>query len=879
MTAPPPCPDEDSLLAFVEGRQKPKQRELTASHLDGCASCQEVVAAIAPALLSGTTPASGPNPRARAGALERGAAIGRYVVLSLVGRGGMGSVYAAYDPELDRKVALKLLHEGTEDRASASARLLREAKAIARLSHPNVVVVHDAGALDAGVFLAMEFVEGVTLAEWLKAEQRPWRTVLERFLDAGRALAAAHAAGLIHRDFKPQNVMVGADGKVRVMDFGLAALSSPGAEAPANATAAPAEAGDVTRTVAGAGLTRTGTLMGTPAYMAPEQFLAQPVDARSDQFSFCVSLYEGLFGERPFRGDSMAALAKAVIAGEVHEPANRTRAPAWLRRALLRGLQTDRERRYPSMEALLEALERDPARRARRWAAAGAAVALAVGLAAGAHRLGEGQRARCTAGPERFADIWEPGNGPSARRDTIRRAFAASGQPYADHAFTGVARLLDAYVARWTATYTDACEATHVRGEQSEEALDLRMTCLNERLGNVRALSDVFASADAKAVENAVSAAAALPPLDRCNDVASLRAVIKPPDDDATRARVEHLRGRLAQMIALRDAGQCRRAVPVADALIPEVQAVGYQPLLAETLLGAAYLGNDCGDPKVMFERLRAARLAASASHLDEVAALATGTIALLGRLWSTEPAQLRIWFEVARGDAARLPKEVYATGLVAEAGGAVALAEGQYDRALAEHERSVDIMRRTLGPDHPYVLGGELNHADWLAIAGRLEEALAADRAVLEHCAAVLGEQHPRCGQILNNTCEVLSLLGRHAEATQACERSVAILRKSGADRAIIAYALTGLGRALAGQGKPDAAVAPLEESLSLREKTHAPPPLLGETRLALARALWPRPEARPRAEKLVAQAREDLRGEPKALAELEAWVTARER
>jgi tetratricopeptide (TPR) repeat protein len=878
VTSPSPCPDEDSLLAFVEGRQKAKQREVTASHLDGCASCQEVLAAIAPVLLSGTTPASGPAPRStRAAVLERGDTIGRYVVLSLVGRGGMGSVYAAYDPELDRKVALKLLLEEGQDRASASARLLREAKAIARLSHPNVVVVHDAGALDTGVFLAMEFVEGVTLAEWLKAGPRPWRTVLERFLDAGRALAAAHAAGLIHRDFKPQNVMVGADGKVRVMDFGLAALSSEADTAAAEGV--PARSGDLTRTVEAAGLTRTGTLLGTPAYMAPEQYLAQSADARSDQFSFCVSLYEGLFGERPFRGDTLPALAQAVIAGEIQEPASRTRAPAWLRRALLRGLQPDRERRYPSMEALLQVLERDPARRARRWGAAGAAVALAAALAGGAHRLGEGQRARCTAGPERFADVWEPGSGPSARKDAIRRSFAASGQSYADHAFAGAARLLDAYVARWTAAYTDACEATHVRGEQSEEALDLRMTCLNERLGNVRALSDVFAAADAKTVEHALSAAAALPPLDRCNDVERLRAVVKPPDDEKTRARVDELRGRLAQLIALREAGQCARAVPMANALVKDVEAVGYQPLLAETLSNAAHLGNDCGDVSVMFERLRAARLAASASHLDEVAATASGTITLLGRQWAMEPAQLRIWLEVARGDAARLPREVYATGLVAEAASAVAMVEGQYDRALAEHERSMAIMKRVLGPDHPWVIMSEVNHGDFLAAAGRLEEALSADRAVAAHSERVLGAQHPRSGMILNNTCEVLSLLRRYGEAAEACQRALAIFRRSHANDAIVAYALTGLGRALVGQGELDAAVAPLEEALSVREATRAPPPQLGEVRLALARALWPRPGARGRADELIAQARVDLSGDPKALAELDAWVTTRGR
>ena len=327
----------------------------------------------------------------------------------------MGEVYAAFDPQLDRKVALKLLHETTARQAAARTareRLLREAKAIARLSHPNVVVVHDAGAIDDPVhgdrvFLAMEFIEGETLAAWLDAAPRSWREIRDVFAAAGEGLAAAHEAGLVHRDFKPQNVMVGRDGSVRVMDFGLASDSSviergerPRSTSPATGVA------PTSHTVA---LTGTGVLLGTPLYMAPEQFLAHATDARTDQFSFCVALYEALYGERPFPSESFSALLEAVVSGRVREPAQKTRVPSFLRKLLLRGLETKPTARYASMRALLEVLRHDPIRR-RRTFAIGAAVALvALVSAVGMQRVVTRGQRMCGGAAEKLAGIWESG--------------------------------------------------------------------------------------------------------------------------------------------------------------------------------------------------------------------------------------------------------------------------------------------------------------------------------------------------------------------------------------------------------------------------------------------------------------------------------------
>jgi tetratricopeptide (TPR) repeat protein/predicted Ser/Thr protein kinase len=814
-----------------------------------------------------------PPETAPADQLERGQTIGRFVVLGLVGRGGMGEVYAAYDPELDRKVAVKVVRARVARSRDDRARLLREAQTIAKLSHPNVVVVYDVGTIDDRVFIAMEFVEGSTLGSWLKAAPRSTREVLAVFAAAGRGLAAAHQAGMVHRDFKPDNVMVGAEGQVRVMDFGLARQLSDDDHEQPSADTGPAVEPPQPRSTK---ITRTGAQIGSPAYMAPEQFLGRPSpDQRTDQFSFCVALYEALYGERPFGGQSLLALQVSVVEGAVRPAPSHSQVPGWIRRILLRGLAVDPAARFPSVATLLAALANDPARRTRRWALGGATAAVMLVLVAVTHRLTSNQRLMCTAGAAHLAGVWEPGPDASARKATIHRAFAASGRSYAEQAWIEVARLLERYAGRWTAMYTDACQATHVRGEQSAEVLDLRMTCLRERLGNLRALSDVFAAADGNVVEHAVSAAAALPSVDRCADIPLLRAIVRPPEDPATRKRVDDLRGELAQLIALRDSGQCLRATPLSSSLIAAAQAVGYQPLLAETLFASAQLGNLCGDDAEMLQRFREAHAAASAARNDELAAQASALIPsfAINRLGQLVVA--REWLMVARGDVARLGRESLADAMLAQAEGMLALTERDYPRALAAADRSIAITRRLLGADDPLTIQWQANKGDWQQIAGRLDEALQTDIGAREHFERVLGRDHPRVALVANNEGEVLNLLGRHREAEAAFRRSAALFRQRGADPILLAWALTGLGRALLGDNQADAAAAPLEEALAIRLQHHAAPQQLAETRFALARALWSRPADRGRALALGASARRDYGEDQQGVDEIDAWLS----
>src|SRR5262249_1482559 len=291
------------------------------------------------------------------------------------------------------------------------ARLVREAQAMARLIHPNVVTVHQVGTVDDQVFVVMEYVDGGTLARWLRETPRSWREVRDVFERAGRGLAAAHAAGLVHRDFKPENVRVGSAGRVRVTDFGLVGVEA--------LPAAPSPAMDLS-------LTLSGTLIGTPIYMAPEQHDRRPVDARADQFAFCVALYQAVFGERPFAGDTIEALATEVRAGRLREPKS-GRCPAWLRRAIVRGLRPDADDRYPSMEALLADLGRARVLARRRAVAIAAGALIAV---AGVTGWLARQRPRCDDGAAELAGVWDP-----EVRQRVAARFAATGRPWAPATF------------------------------------------------------------------------------------------------------------------------------------------------------------------------------------------------------------------------------------------------------------------------------------------------------------------------------------------------------------------------------------------------------------------------------------------------------------
>ena len=336
------CPDADTLAAWVADALAESERAAIAVHAASCASCHALVAGLL------ETADSSDGTSHRPSALREGTRIGRYVLGERLGAGGMGVVYAATDSELHRRVAVKLLRsDAGELGAQGRERMMREARVLASLSHPNVVTVFDVGTHEDNVFLAMELVEGGNLAGWIRGGKRTLAEILDRLIDAGRGLAAAHVAGVVHRDVKPDNILVGRDGRARVTDFGLARIDAapelaPGSDAP----------------VGSGVLTRAGTRMGTPVYMAPEQLAAGEVGARADQWSFCAMIYELVAGVRPFRIEDPDERIAAIEAGRIAAPARGRKVPRWLMQVVARGLRADPAARWPSMDIVVLQLVR-----------------------------------------------------------------------------------------------------------------------------------------------------------------------------------------------------------------------------------------------------------------------------------------------------------------------------------------------------------------------------------------------------------------------------------------------------------------------------------------------------------------------------------------
>jgi predicted Ser/Thr protein kinase len=509
------------------------------------------------------------------------ARVGRFVLLGPIARGGMGVVYGAYDPELERRVALKLVHPDQRATPEARERMLREARTLARLAHPNVVPVHDVTVIDDQVVIVMELVAGQTVAAWEEAAARSWRELVAVYLEAGRGLAAAHEVGLVHRDFKPANAIVGDDGRVRVLDFGLARVvgdpTTGEASVPAAAGRAPAFA------------TGDGAVVGTLGYMAPEQLAGGAVTARSDQFSFCVALHRALHAVAPYPGTTVEELRASIASGRRAYAADGRRVPGWLRAAIDRGLAADPADRHPSMRELLALLARE--RGWRRWRVPAVAT---LGLAATvtAALVVRDERdpvAACDAGGDRIAAAWGPG-----RREELRRHLAGIDSPAVPALITPILDGLDGYAADWSAAHHDACVA-HVQRARSDTLHDRSMACLRRRADGLAEAVAVLASADATSIDRARDVAGGLAPLADCTDDDILDAEAAPPPSPIARAAVEALRRELQAAEALERAGRSHDALTLARALAVRAEQLAYPPAVVEVLLveGRVLIGRD----------------------------------------------------------------------------------------------------------------------------------------------------------------------------------------------------------------------------------------------------------------------------------------------
>jgi eukaryotic-like serine/threonine-protein kinase len=744
--------------------------------------------------------------------LEAGTTLGRYRILAPLGQGAMGVVYAAYDPRLDRRVALKVLHTSDAHGDSTSAgpeRLAREAQALARLAHPNVVAVHDTGIVGGRVFVAMELVAGVTLRQWAAQTERGWRELVEQVLRAGRGLAAAHAAGLVHRDFKPENVIVGDDGRVRVVDFGLAREAGRHqAAAELDSESSPIDQ-----------LTREGALISTPAYMAPEQFLGGLIDARTDQFAFCVTIWELVHRQRPFSGEGAAALGYQITREPPSDPPPSSAVPGWLDRLLRRGLAKAPAERYASLDELLDAIEAElrpaPTRRSSwPFAAVGAgAIAIATGAIVWAGQQDDDEPCRHAAA--RIAEVWD-----ERARDAIATAFIASRSPIAEDTRTRVIAVLDAWAERWQTSHTAACEATHVRHEQSEAALDLRMRCLEQQRQQFGAFVELLGQADAAFVQRAVGAAEKLGDVSRCDDVERLGAVTKLPDDPAAVLRIDDLETRLARARAQVQAGHVPEARSAALAIADEAAALPYRPLEAEAAhvaAGAHHILKEIPQAEAAALRSLAASLAGDHAEATLVAMILYCRLnSMAGRV-----DEAKRCLAMGEGVLDRTGSPPRLTALWREAEGLIAFGGGDVDRGLAALRESIELTEQHIGNSSS--LASVLhNYGDLCRTAGRLDEAEPALARAVALREEKLGPHHPDVAFSLNSLAIVYIEQGRTDDAVRALERVLEVRKAAfGEEHDHVAGTYNNLGVALRKGNRCAEAVPNFERAIAMRERT----------------------------------------------------------
>ncbi len=590
-------------------------------------------------------------------------AIGRFEVLEFVGAGGMGAVYLARDPSLGRSVAIKLLHSGHAlgGDSTEHERLLREAHALAALSHPNVVQLHEVGAHEGRVFLAMEYVEGAQLRQWQSDPARTWREILRVYLQAAEGLIAAHAAGIVHRDFKPSNVIVGREGRVRVADFGLARAQEEAPQArPGQSAPPPPAASSLDES-----LTQSGAILGTPAYMAPEQLAGAPLDTRADQWSFCVSLWEALYGVRPYGSGAFkvgAATTRPLI--------GRARGPRALRATLQRGLCVAPGDRWPTMRALCERLSQFSHVSSRR----GAFVMMGGVSVGGLVALLNGQD-QCPPPVAAFAEVWDE----AVRADlsavlSDERVVISQG---------GTERLLgelDRFRVEWLTTHMEVCRATVVDEVRPESYRASASACLDLGLVRVRTAVDLLREGDAAVIAQADAMVDALGDPRSCLEVTSPPTS---PDDDATMRAIEKGEIELA-------AGRVASAESIALAAVPSERGTASALIdsAALSLLGRARTQQ--GRAEQGTRDLLDAVNAAEAGRHDRIAAqswlaLVDGAV---GQLLSLERAQA--WLERSRAAVARMGDPPDLLLLYRRAAGLVARERGDWASARAETEQAV---------------------------------------------------------------------------------------------------------------------------------------------------------------------------------------------
>ncbi len=745
----------------------------------------------------------------KGGGIRRGDAIGRFLLLEHIGQGGMGTVFAAWDPKLGRRVALKVLRG--DPAATESARILREARALAQLTHPNVVRVYELGEINGVPFIAMELVEGSSLRDVTKGPL-PEARLLDLFVQAGRGLAAVHGLGIVHRDFKPANVLVGRDGRVCVGDFGLAIAQGDEDSGGSKRSSS----GEHTPSLSSEPVTLYGQVLGTPGYMAPEQLRAEVLDARCDQFSFGVSLWTALFKERPFPKDAP---------GPLFPPPPRPRRASWVGRAvepvLRRALAMRRDDRYPSMLALLAALESARHRPQRR--AVGAAVVAGVGLLAAVAVPRALDTDPCGV-RARAASAF-----PASIRARLRPAAGTA------HPLSDLGAHVDAYTAQWLTAAESVCRRPDVPNRAGVQA------CLDRRLGDLTALAAVLAS-HGDALDNALPAVLALPSPHGC-----LAAGPAHPVASASGAGSEMpLERRLADARAAWLAGRPADGLELARGVAVAAHATGDALLEAEAQHVVGVSAIDLGDLPTAEAALRAAVAGGMVTHAERLEALAwTDLLNLVGdRARRYDEAARLLPLERAAVTRVGEDLDVLVRARFAEA---VLLADmGELAQATPLAVESVTLAERRVPHDPRIASRAHGNYGNLLVARGELDAGVGELEAAHRALEGAFPPGHTSFGAVDNNLGVVQVRLGDLPGARRSLERAAEIYGGS-PRRPTLAVVLDNLGHVARMEGKADEARLDFERARQIAQDTWGPAhertsnPMLGQALLLQDEGKWP--------------------------------------
>ncbi|MDP1827873.1 MAG: serine/threonine-protein kinase [Archangium sp.] len=778
------CLTAEQIVAHL-GRRLPRADEdAVVEHLDTCPPCREFVSAALGADLgpgeTSTAPQGHsleePNPRR----LLPGTPVGRFLVLERLGAGAMGSVYSAYDPKLERKVALKLLHAGKD--SEQHLRLLDEARALARLSHPNVTAIHEVGDhTDGRTFMSMQLVAGQTLAGWLGEKPRSHREVLQVMRQAADGLSAAHRAGLVHRDFKPSNVMVSAEGRVYVTDFGL--VNADGQA-------------------------------GTPAYMAPEQLAGQKADARSDQFSFAATLYEALVGVRPFVAPSWVELEQAIRARR-YAPAPEVALPRTLRSLLDRGLAADPKDRFESMEALRDALERPTTPRV--WALVGV-LALTTILGGSVAVLRWQRAGPCEQPVPEVSSSWD-----EARRALIRAARPAGVD-------TDVEGRLDLYAERLTHAFQANC-ASHQRREDADGVFQKRRACLLRAAATLSATVGGFQQPtgwDRSAIESLLSS---LPDPQRCK---SGDVIFEPelPADGALASSVNDARVELARLETAFIVYQWPEKFSELAALQVRARALHYPPLSAQVDRTMGKWQYTAGHYAEAHQSLLDAAAAALSIGQDEVAVECLNVLASLDSLRLDRAAEAEAFMQLSLALSERPRVSAWLRTQTQ-------LRKGMMLVNLGRHAEARETLLRVLDDQRP-ISGGSSGVLTTLGAAERGLGMLEASREHLELSASLVDQHFSGNLRPLGDVRYELgkTLLALHdAGAVGVLELAARGLEQSnGPDHVRTAEGWLALAQGYLAAGRKSEAAAFAQKAQAIFEARHQPRAAQEAAALALA-------------------------------------------